>query len=449
MRIGHEEDIVALPERSTIILGNLSLTQSIIALFVMSLCLAILPLAHAQTFTVLYTLNGTTDGNAPAAGLVADREGNLYGVASSGGGSNPCPDDRGCGTVFQLSRHGSGWVFRVLYSFNGESDGWNPEAPLAVASDGSIYGTTIWGGINGCFEGWGCGTVFRLQPPPTICASVSCPWIKTTLYKFTGEADGEYPVGQITFDQAGNVYGTASASESEQYDGSVFELSPSDGGWTFNLLYAFPGTTSGAPGGGLVFDRQGNLWGFQAYGGASNCGDPQLPDPCGSIYKLSPSSSGWIETTVFGFSASTGGGPSGTLVLDQSGNFYGTLSTNGTLGSGGIFQFVPSSGQFNPLYSIAGNPGDYSGPYGGVVMDPAGNLYAADETNGTYTCGGVGCGFVFELSPSNGSWYFTNLHDFTGHSDGNTPVGPLALDAAGNVYGVDLTNVIFEVAPLR
>jgi len=226
---------------------------------------------------------------------------------------------------------------------------------------------------------------------------------------------------------------------SAQYEGSVFELSPSGGGWTFNLLYAFPAPPgAGYPDGGVVFDSQGNLWGLEGYGGADNCSDDDYN--CGSIYELSPSSSGWTDTTVFGFNTSTGGHPIGTLVSDQSGNFYGTLDTNGPYGGGGVFQFVPSSGELNLLYSATGYPGDNAGPYGGVVMDQAGNLYAAAE--------GVGySGFVFELSPLNGRWDFTNLHTFTGGSDGATPIGPLALDAQGNVYGADLSNVIFEITP--
>jgi uncharacterized repeat protein (TIGR03803 family) len=393
--------------------------------------------AQAQTFTVLYTLNGTTDGSDPVSGLVSDRHGDLYGTAA-GGGINNC-DGAGCGTVFKLSRHGYGWTFSVLYRFTGPSDGSNPEAPLAVAPDGSLYGTTYFGGTDGCRSGWGCGTVFKLSPPPNICPTVSCEWIKTTLYEFTGQVDGQYPLGQITFDQAGNVYGTASNSLSDQYEGSVFELSPSGGGWTFNLLYAFPAPPgAGYPDGGVVFDSHGGLWGVEGYGGANNCSDDDYN--CGSIYKLSPSSSGWTDTTVFGFDTGTGGHPTGTLVSDRFGNFYGTLDTNGPYGGGGVFQFVPTSGELNLLYSATGYPGDNAGPYGGVVMDQAGNLYAAAE--------GVGySGFVFELSPGNGRWVFTNLHNFTGGSDGDTPVGPLAVDTQGNVYGADLRNVIFEITP--
>ena len=224
-------------------------------------------------------------------------------------------------------------------------------------------------------------------------------------------------------------------------------MTPSGGGWTFNVLYDFLGGSLGNPSSGVVFDRQGNLWGYQALGGAENCGAPVDGDPCGSLYELSPSASGWTATNQFAFSADTGGGPSGNLVADASGNFYGTLDNAGPGGSGGVFQFVPSTGAFHLIYSDAGDPAEFAGPYGGVVMDPAGNLYAADEADGPFRCGPFGCGFVFELSPENGYWYFTNLHNFTGGSDGGIPVGPLTLDAEGNVYGANLRNVIFEITP--
>jgi uncharacterized repeat protein (TIGR03803 family) len=416
---------------------NFNLSLRILTKLLCAAIFAVTIWAQAQTLTVLYTLNGTTDGAGLISGLVADRQGNLYGAAG-GGGINNC-DGSGCGTIFKLSRHGSGWIFSVLYRFTSCSDGCGPDAPLGIAPDGSLYGTTYYGGTSGCLYGLGCGTVFKLSPPPSICPTVSCEWTKTTLYEFTGQVDGEYPLGQITFDQAGNAYGTASNSLLDQYDGSVFELSPSGGGWTFNLLYAFPAPpAAGYPDGGVVFDSQGNLWGVNGYGGADDCSSDDYN--CGSIFKLSPSSSGWTATNVFQFNTGTGGHPIGTLVSDQSGNFYDTLDTNGPYGGGSVFQFVPSSGQLNVLYAFTGYPGDNSGPYGGVVRDQAGNLYAAAE-------GGFESGWVFELSPSSGHWIYTDLHNFRDGSDGATPIGPLALDAEGNVYGVDLSNVIFEITP--
>jgi uncharacterized repeat protein (TIGR03803 family) len=396
-------------------------------------------IAQAQTLIPLFQVN-KSDGAGLANGLTADRQGTLYGTAYEGGIQN-CPGDQGCGTVFRLSHHGTGWTFSLLYSFRGVSDGWFPAAPVAVAPDGSLYGTTVFGGTNGC-GGQGCGTVFRLQPPPTFCDSVSCPWTKTTLYEFTSGLDGFYPSPLLTFDRAGNVYGTASES---QENGSVWELSPSNGGWTLSVLYEFTGGPSdvGGPSGGVVFDRSGNLWGTSGFGGVVNCGDPQLPDPCGTIFELIPSGSGWTERTAYGFSASVGGGPTGNLALDQSGNLYGTLFEDGPNGDdGGVFQFNPSSGELTVLYYASGNGENEDGPQGGVVIDQAGDLYAADPyTGGGYT------GYVFKLTASNGNWIFTDLHSFTCGSDGCAPYGPLVVDANGNVYGANADQVIFEITP--
>ena len=429
-----------MAQRSNTITIRTKVSARASALTSLACLLAILTFAataHAQSFSVIYTLNGTTGGDFPNSGLISDRQGNLYGAAE--GGTGNC-EGGGCGIIFKLSRHGSGWIFNVLYDFTSLSDGVNIMAPLTIGPDGNLYGTTNRGGNQSCPNG-GCGTVFKLSPQPIPCRAVFCQWRKTTLYEFTGGADGQYPLGQLMFDNAGNLYGTANtAAIGNPYYGSVFEMTPTHGSWTFNVLYDFLGGTAGGPNGGVVFDNQGNLWGFQGLGGEDNCGDPQLPDGCGSIYELSPSSSGWTETNVFGFSRSTGGGPSGTMIADQSGNFYGTLCFNGPAGGGGVFEFSPG-GQFNLLYADAGNTSYCSGPYGGVVMDQAGNLYAADQSNGT------GCGFAFGLSPRNGVWYFTNLHTFSHGSDGCNPVGPLALDPAANVYGADLTNAIFEITP--
>jgi uncharacterized repeat protein (TIGR03803 family) len=435
--------------RGKIMLRTISVKTRLIGL-VAAVIFAGAILTQAQTFTVLYTLNGTTDGDGPVSGLVSDRQGNLYGTASAGGIYN-CFSYLGCGTVFKLSPQGSGWTFSVLYSFTSQSDGSNPEAPLAIGADGSLYGSTLWGGSEACVDG-GCGTIFKLSPPSAGCRT-SCGWTKTILYEFTGRADGSLPLGQLTFDQAGNLYGTASASiVGEPYAGSVFELSPAEGGWTFKVLYSFPGGLyfPGAPGGGVVFDKQGNLWGVQAYGGADNCGDPQLPDPCGSIYELSPSSSGWTEKTVFRFINIVGSGPSGKLALDAAGNFYGTLADDGLYGggrgsgggSGGVYRFDPTSGQFTMLRYFQGNPANGDGPVGGVVLDQAGNLYAASEEEGTYHEG-----LAFEVSPLDASGDIIDLHNFTGGSDGQDPCGPLVVDAEGRVYGADLTNVIFQITP--
>lgn len=391
--------------------------------------------AQAQTYSVIHNLSAS-DGEGLLSGLVADRAGNLYGSASWGGNQNCQSSDPGCGTIFKLTRHGSGWLFSVLYAFTGDSDGSWPEN-LAFGPDGSLYGTTSWGGISSGCLGFGCGTVFRLQPPARFCSSVNCPWHKTTLYQFANGDDGRYPNG-IVVDAAGNVYGTA-----EGGNGTVWELSPAHGGWTYNTIYTFPGISNGAnPLTGVALDGAGNLWGWGA-GGFRNCGSPYDQFDCGAIYKLSPSASGWNLTLVYRLNHDSGGVPLGLFTFDAAGNMYGTLSSSGPNGNGGVFQYVPSTGQMSLLYAAPGNEDEDYGPQGAVAMDQAGNLYAADPSNGAY-----GAGYVFQLMPSNGYWTYNGLHDFMFDNNGSGPYGPLVVDTQGIVYGAAAGgNLIFEVAP--
>jgi len=399
--------------------------------------------AQAQTFSVLYTFTGGSDGASPYAGVTLDRAANLYGTATLGGSQN-CyfGGDSGCGTVFKLSHKGTGWIFSLLYGFTGGSDGWWPFTSVTLGPDGNVYGTTSYGGGTGCIDGNGCGTVFKLKPPPNFCRSVSCPWTKTELYQFTGGLDGGFPEGSLTFDPSGNIFGTTSYAQDNKYYGSVYELAPSNGGWTPSVLYTFTDYyQGGGAGGGVVFDKYGNLWGTTELGGSRNCYTGS-GDPCGLIFELTPSGSGWSYKTVYEFDSSVGGSPTGNLIFDESGNLYGTLAINGPYGDGGVYQFNPSTGVLTVLYSFAGNGEAAGGPQGGVVMDKAGNLYGVDPYMGTH-----GVGFVFELSPSTGRWIYTDLHDFTGGSDGASPYGTLALDANGNLYGTNAGGVVFEITP--
>src|SRR5271166_1623673 len=157
--------------------------------------------AQPQTLKVLHSFTGGGDGASPGAGVTMDQAGNLFGTTASGG-----IDDNG--TVFRLSKRGSGWVLNPLYLFLGGSDGATPYARVVFGPDGSLYGTTYDGGGDGC-SGYGCGTVFNLKPPATACKTALCPWTETVLYRFTGGSDGGEPsYGDLVFDQAGNLYGT-------------------------------------------------------------------------------------------------------------------------------------------------------------------------------------------------------------------------------------------------
>ena len=181
--------------------------ESVIAKFAPVLTLALLMLtcpAQAQTFSVIHNFFGGSDGASPQSGLTVDNRGNLYGTAGSGG-------DGGGGTVFKMVHQGSGWIFLTLYSFDTRltDNGIAPEAAVVIGSNGSLYGTTEIGGVDGqgC-DNYGCGLVYNLRPPARATASALGQWTETVLYAFTGSPDGAHPEAAVVFDQAGNIYGT-------------------------------------------------------------------------------------------------------------------------------------------------------------------------------------------------------------------------------------------------
>lgn len=154
--------------------------------------------AAAQTFTILHNFTGGADGYAPNAGLSFGPSGVLYGTTYFGGRYD-------AGTVFKLKQVNSSWVVYPLYEFTGGGDGDLPVGGVAIAPNGSLYGTTTFGGSEGA------GVVFELRPPPTACASFLCYWKESVLHSFTGMPDGFYPTGNLAFDQAGDIYGTTTA----------------------------------------------------------------------------------------------------------------------------------------------------------------------------------------------------------------------------------------------
>src|ERR1039458_1245377 len=163
---------------------------------------------NAQTFSVIHTFTGGTDGGIPIAGLTIDSAGNLYGTTVGGGMRKPaCGGSFGCGVVFKLSQHNGSWVLSTLYQFRAGNDGAGPVSRVIFGPNGRLYGTTEVGGI-GCTDNTGCGTVFSLAPPITVCRSIICSWTETVLYRFTGASDGANPLSEVVFDRGGNLYGT-------------------------------------------------------------------------------------------------------------------------------------------------------------------------------------------------------------------------------------------------
>ncbi len=389
--------------------------------------------AQAQTFQVLYSFSKPVGVN-PLAGLTMDKAGNLYGTTDGGGTYGGACGNFGCGTVFKLTRSGSGWILNTLYRFAGGSDGGEPQARVVFGPNGSLYGTTAGPGKT-------AGTVFSLRPPAAACKSALCPWSVTVLYDFTGGTDGATPnFGDVVFDQAGNLYG-ATIKGGAYDDGVVYELTPSSGGWTESVLHSFAGVPDGGgPYSGVVFDKTGNFYGTTIGGGDQNFG---------TVYQLTPSGSGWAENILYNFQAENDGAfPFGGMVFDSSGNLYGTACSLGANGGGTAFELTPSDGAwtFAVLHGLVGS-GNLPGPGAALTMDATGNLYGTAFRDGAY-----GYGSVFKLTPSMGGWIYTDLHDFTGGSDGEYPYSNVIFDASGNLYGTvqggaNGQGVVWEITP--
>ena len=395
----------------------------------------------SATITSLHSFTGA-DGAYPTAAVALDRQGNLYGTASQGGdftvctGSNNTPP--GCGTAFELKLSTSGsYTFNPLYKFQGSIDGAAPMAGMVFGPDSSLYGTTSTGGLADCngYTGHnlGCGVVFNLKPPPTFCRTVLCSWDETVLQSFDN-SDGAFPgYGNLTFDARGNIYGTtmyggARSGGNCDYGspcGTVYELMRSGSSWTESVLYSFDGGADGGePQSGVILDQSGNLYGTTYRGG-------QYGE--GVAYQLASPS--WTENILYSaWNSLCGITIYGGLVSDTSGNLYGTSNNCGANGQGFVYEVSPSSGfswNYSEIYSFAPYQDHAAGPWSNLVFDSAGNLY------GTYHgfVAGGDYGRVFELTQINGYWTQKLLWMFTGGTDGATPVAGVVLDASGNLYG--------------
>jgi uncharacterized repeat protein (TIGR03803 family) len=365
--------------------------------------------ASAQTYTVLHSFTGGGDGSEPSAGLTMDRAGNFYGTTIFGG-------SHGLGLVFKLAQKNSNWIITPLYSFAGGTDGAEPMlADLAIAADGTIYGTTPVAGNTGCF-GEGCGIVFRLRPSPTRPASPITPWHEDVLYRFL-DLQGPFASGKLTFDGAGNIFGTTQGGGNFEI-GIAYELSPSGGGWTENTIFDFQNI---AVPGGLIRDSAGNLYGVTRGVGGRDYGN---------VFKLSFTGTHWISVTLYTFRYEEDGGfPRGDLIADAQGNMYGSTSGGGTGNGGAIFKMSPD-GQGGWIHTTLVDLDGTEGPQEALTIDSAGNLYGTTFGNGAFQKGNV-----FKLTKNGNTYTYSSLHDFTGGTDGGFPFSSVAIDAQGNLYG--------------
>jgi uncharacterized repeat protein (TIGR03803 family) len=309
--------------------------------------------------------------------------------------------------------------FEVLYAFKGGGDAESPTANVIRDNNGNFYGTTTFGGANNL------GSIFMLAPDGT----------ETVLYSFIGGSNGNSPVAGLVRDKEGNLSGTTPWSGSGCGCGVVFRVGP-DGSEI--VLHAFAGGSDGAiPKAGLTAGKKGSLYGTTQSGGKFSAG---------TVFRISRNGS---EKVLHSFgSGSDGSSPVANVIFDQAGDLYGTTESGGAGGDGTVFE-IAADGTESVLRAFSGS-NEGSDPVGGLVMDASGNVYGTTEYGGSNACGGLGCGTIFELAPDGTE---TVLYSFTGATDGGYPTAGLIIGKGGNLYGTtsfdgsDGAGNVFKLAP--
>jgi uncharacterized repeat protein (TIGR03803 family) len=312
------------------------------------------PLSGLETY--YYIFNGLPfDGAYPMSGMTADPFGDFFGTTIQGGYGLK-------GTVYEIT----GGAESVVYSFSG-ADGESPESNLTIDADGNVYGVTGAGGANGA------GTVFALSGGASF----------VEVYSFgNSKDDGIDPAANMCIFKA-VLYGTTAEGGKNRW-GTIFSVNPATKAEA--ILYDFRGgPNGGTPTGGLIPDNKGNLYGTASVGGSGNGNTGN-----GLLFRINIKSA--TLTVVHKFIGTDGSDPTGPLITDGAGNFYGTTFAGGTKGYGTVYQYDATTNVFTSLYSFT-NETDGAYPYGGVTSDSSGNLYGTATRGGLYNWG-----TLFELT---------------------------------------------------
>ena len=369
--------------------------------------------AEAKKFSIVYNFD-VTHGQTPQAGLVRDSSGNLYGTTASGGSASS-------GVVFKINAKGK---ITVLHTFN-ISDGSFPRSDLTL-NNKTLYGTTLSGGTTGA------GTVFRDLDQWL--------WLQDALLVYRPGRWIEPGVGCHSGFAGQSVWNNRRRRDVSS--GTLFRLSKSR---KLTVLHSFTGGPDGAmPMAEPILDARGNLYGTTEFGGDTNGNCVGLQAGCGVVYKLSPNGK---LTVLHSFTNINNDGayPLGTLLLDASGNLYGTTSGGGGANNFGTVFKIGSKGKFTQLHSFDGGIPDGEGPQGALSRDSSGNLY------GTTTYGGnsSNSGTVFKITAKGKERV---LHSFSAN-DGTGPQGGLLPDPNGALYGLTVSGgtsdagVVFKITP--
>jgi uncharacterized repeat protein (TIGR03803 family) len=370
-----------------------------IACAALLLCVAAAIPSPAQTYTTLFSFD-VTDGSQPYSSLVQGLDGNLYGTTLYGG-----PQSHDNGTVYKITPSG---VLATLEVFSciGNSNCPNGEFPyagLALATDGSLYGTAMAGGAHNR------GAVFKISSSGTF----------TLVHSFVYGRQECCPYGGLVQVANGDLYGT---NAGEALGGTIFKITPRS---NYSWVYCFcSGTDGAAPYAAMVQGTDANLYGTTVNGGAN--GD-------GTVFKMTPSGT---LTALYRFCSQTnctdGANPYAGLVQGSDGNFYGTTANlGGGTHSGTVFKITPG-GALTTLHAFCSqtNCTDGANPYADLIQAIDGNFYGTTLGGGTYNRG-----TVFKITPSG---TLTTLHSFcsqTNCTDGANPYAGLVQATDGSFYG--------------
>jgi uncharacterized repeat protein (TIGR03803 family) len=297
-----------------------------------------------------------------------------------------------------------------FFAFNG-TDGAYPESGLVADSVGNFYGVTAFGGSNNV------GLVYEISPTGNTA-------IETILYEFTAST-GCYPISNLIFDSAGNLYGTTSGCGTFS-QGTVFEVSPPIqplGAWTENVIYTFTGGADGAePQSGLTMSAGGNLYGTTYLGGQAGLG---------TVFELDANHNLTVLHAFTGY-PTDGSRPVAAVALDGVGNLYGTTDTGGTYDGGTVFELSPSNGAWaESIFHSFGLEGDGASPQAQVAIGESGALVGTTIVGGD---AGPNCGTVYSVGPPLDRHYEI-LHSFGVGTDGCNVLGSLVQGPNNVLYG--------------
>jgi uncharacterized repeat protein (TIGR03803 family) len=343
---------------------------------------------------VIYNFTGlTTDGSNPHCAPLIDSSGRLFGTTVYGGTDND-------GVFYKLTP-GTPWTETILHNFAGAtSDGSAPDGDLLLAA-GNIYGTTSAGGSHSA------GTVFEMK-------NSSGTWSESILYNFAGgTGDGGGPYAGVIL-SGGVLYGTTFLGGSN-LDGTAYSLTPPTP-WAENVLYNFGASSSDGvnPHSVLLDGGSGVFYGTTYYGGS---------DSSGTVYELTCSGGSCSESVIYTFTGgSDGSNPHAGLIMDSNGALYGTTVFGGANSKGTVYKLVESGGSWTEtvLYSFGASSSDAAIALAGVVFGSTQSVLYGATTKGGGSSGCMyGCGTVYKLTLSGGTWSETILYAFTGYANGD------------------------------